>query len=220
MFERDARLPKFSFIIKRNSVENSIDATGAMHIGGYRAAFDLDGYSPPEVNGIVTMNFRLKFSSLLPEMNFDGKLDVEERTIRGTWTSSDLNGDFVFKREVDLIRYYRPPALFHGDPSGYRPGRIRWEYAKTWVQYTVRRKLWSKQFFLDRLEAKNRYIDLSIRVYHFGKALTLPEQVEMQTLHRFLDPADVRLYTSLINARILRTSTHMYVNPLLQGLPI
>lgn len=170
---------------------------------------------PPEVNGIVTMKFRLKFSSLLPEMNFDGKLDVEEGTIRGTWTSFDLNGDFIFKREVDLIRYCRPPVLFRGDPAGSCPGRIRWEYAKTLVLYTVRRKLWSKQFILDRLRAKNRYIDLSIRLCHFGKTLTLPERSEIQNLFESLDPADVRLYTSLIKLRILRASTQVYVHPLL-----
>jgi hypothetical protein len=201
-----AYVPKVSFIIERSSDENGIHATGFR--GGARIAFDIRGSAGPEVDGVVPVEFELTYNSYLQvDDHFEGKLDVQKELISGRWSNWGSGGDFVFKRKAEFIRFYPAPATVKKAPA-----RSRWEFAYNSIRYNIRRELRTMQFFLERFKIRKRYIELATRGFNFGKPLDSNQLHELQKMYTYLDPADTRFYTSLVNLKVATTSANVYVN--------
>ena len=99
-------------------------------------------------------------------------------------------GEFVFKRDSDLVRFYSAPSV--------TDVRKRWEFVKMLILDRVRRRAWSSKQILKAVKDRKRFIELSIKGYY----MTRDENREFSDLLFGLREEDVRFFVSIIDIRL------------------
>ena len=214
--------PMISLTLTRGDGENCLAATGTHYKAGFRKIFTVTGKSGiPEEDGKIPMV--LKFVYIWKNSELTGKFDPEEKSIRGTVTfgTEQDPGEFVFKRNPDFVRFYVSPSSV--------TARKRWGFATKVVLDKIRRDAWSPSYFVQRIKNGKRYMEMSIREFHYGRALSEDELKEYHELFSTLRVEDARFYASLITIKLADVpiqyvsrqiikyqaylTTHVYVPP-------
>ena len=189
--------PMIALTLTRGDGENVLTATGSHHMAGYRKAFTVTGKSGiPEEDGKIPMVLKFVYVAIWKDSELTGKFDPEEKSFRGTVTfGTEKNpGEFVFKRNPDFVRFYVSPSSV--------TARKRWGFATRVVLDRIRRDAWSPRYFVPRIKNGKRYMEMSIRDRHYGRALSEDELKEFHELFFTLRVEDARFYASLITIKL------------------
>ena len=193
--------PMIKFTLNRGEEENAVTATGTHYRCAEHRDYKITGKrrSPLE-DGRIPMKLKVAYITLGDnrELELTGVFDPEENSLRGTTLDPfdrDM-GEFVFKRDPDLVRFYPAPSVINA--------RKRWEFATTLVLDRIRRKTWPLAYILERVRDGNRYMEFSLRL-HYGKVPNEDEWAEFCALLSVLYEADARFYASLIRAKLSET---------------
>jgi hypothetical protein len=187
--------PMMKWTLDRGSEENTIAASGAHYFSGYQKAYTLTGTTGALESGKMPVDLKISYRALWSEISMTGYFDLEENSVRGTLTMSNGNrGEFVFKRDPDLVRLYPVPSTIDT--------KARWRFATTVILDRIRRQSWSPSYILKRIKDGKRYMELAIRDSYYGKLVEDDEMDEYCDLLASLYEADSRFYASLINIKL------------------
>ena len=201
--------PMRSWTLSRSNEENSIFASGTHYQSGYQKPYTITGTTGPLEDGKIPVDLKVDYSNGWQRITMMGCFDPEENSLRGTATWIDgLLGEFVFKRDPDLVRFYPAPSTIDA--------RARWKFAATVILDRIRRQSWSASYILKRIKDGKRYMELSLRDDYCGKSLDNDEQNEYDVLLSSLYEADARFYASRINVKVCEVAIQ-YVNGRLWG---
>lgn len=201
-------MSKLDFTIEKDFDGSGFHASGARYDGADERACRIECQAGAEIDGFVDFKFKAIFQIMSTAVVFDGKLDVAECSIRGSWKlklDGGPGGQFVCKRSQEFLRLYSIPL------PNETPAQTRWKFALDSVRYHVKRDLWSRSFFLERLQNQKRYIALATRAYHFGKDLTPEEAEELQAFFKVFTTNEIRFCASVINKSLSTSSVHTFV---------
>lgn len=203
----DPLISKLDFTLEKDLEGNGFHAASIQYEAGNENPFKVEGHADAQVDGFADVNFKVSHDTQYTPMEFKGKLDIAEGSMRGTWmyNDGDPGGAFVCKRSQELLRLYYIP---HAEET---PAKARWRFALDSVLYGVRRDLWSKSFFLERFRDRKRYIVLATRGFHYGKDLTADEWEELRMFYKSLTTNETRFYCSIINKSLSTSSIHTLV---------
>ena len=187
--------PMMKLTLDRGSEEDSIVASGAHHFSGYQKTYTLTGTTGALESGKIRVDLKISYRAMWSEISMAGYFDLEENSIRGTLAMSNGNqGEFVFKRDPDLVRLYPVPSTIDA--------KARWRFATTVILDRIRRQSWSPSYILKRIKDGKRYMELAIRDSYYGKLVEGDELDEYYDLLASLYEADSRFYSSLINIKL------------------
>ena len=185
------------FSLSEGEGERTFLAAGAHYSVTYENYnYQITGtWGPPSEDGKIPVEFKITyyFNEWL-NADLKGVFDPEESSLRGTTTSMGTEpGEFVFKRDSDLVRFYSAPSV--------TDVRKRWEFVKMLILDRVRRQAWSSKQILKAVKDRKRFIELSIKGY-YGRFMTRDENLEFSDLLFGLREEDVRFFASIINIRL------------------
>ena len=185
------------FSLSEGEGERTFLAAGAHYSVTYENYnYQITGtWGPPSKDGKIPVEFKITyyFNEWL-NADLKGVFDPEESSLRGTTTSMGTEpGEFVFKRDSDLVRFYSAPSV--------TDVRKRWEFVKMLILDRVRRQAWSSKQILKAVKDRKRFIELSIKGY-YGRFMTRDENREFSDLLFGLREEDVRFFASIINIRL------------------
>ena len=189
--------PMIALTLNRGDGENFLTATGTHHMAGYHKSFTVTGKSGiPEKDGKIPIVLKFVYVAIWKDSELTGKFDPEEQSFRGTVTFGTERdpGEFVFKRNPDFVRFYVSPSSV--------TARKRWGFATKVVLDRIRRDAWSPPYFVQRIKNGKRYMEMSIRGFHYGRALSEDEFKEFLELFSTLRVEDARFYASLITIKL------------------
>ena len=178
---------------------NTFTATGTHYQRGQPYNYKITGKrNPPSEDGRILVELKLTYTTVEDDLELNGVFDPEENSLRGTtvFLPDRSTGQFVFKRDPDLVRFYPPPSTINA--------RKRWEFATRSVLDGIRRKVWSPAYILKRIKDRRRYMELCLRLY-YGRYPNDDELAELSSLFSVLYEADVRFYASLIRINLNET---------------
>ena len=198
------RGPMRDLTLNRGNEENSIVASGTHYQYGYRKEYTLTGTTGPLEDGRVPVNLKIDYPTGWQGITLMGHFDPEESSLRGTVTWEDESvGEFVFKRDPDLVRFYPAPSTIDA--------RARWKFATTVTLDRIQRQSWSPSYILKRIKDGKRYMQLAIWDEYYKRRLNDDERGEFDDLLSSLYTADARFYASRINIK-LSEAMIQYVN--------
>ena len=189
--------PVITLVLKRGTGENSLAASGTHYRAGYHKTFTITGKSgTPQEDGKIPVELKFVYVAIWIDAELTGKFDPEDKSLRGTikYGSGTIAGDFVFKRNPDLVRFYPSPSTI--------TARKRWEFATTAVLDKIRRDSWSPRCLLQRIKDGKRYMEFSMRSDYHGRKLDADEEKEYHGLYSSLRAGDARFYASLIKIKL------------------
>lgn len=190
-------MTKYTF--SKGEEENTLVATGTHYQRGILKHYVFTGrWSPALEDGKIPMEMKNVNITKWASMELTGVFDPEENSLRGTlvYSSMRTKGEFVFKRDPSLVRFYRAPSVTNA--------RERWDFAITLVLDRIRREAWSPVYILKRIRDGKRYKELSLKT-HYGRHPTRDEFRELLCFFPVLYEADARFYTSLIRINLNNT---------------
>ena len=193
-----------SWTLNRGSEENSIVASGTHYQWGYYKPYTLTGVTGPLKGGKMPVDLRMDCLNRSPQTTMTGHFNLEENSFRGTlmWQGA-YPGEFVFKRDPDLVRPYPAPSTIDA--------RARWKFATAVILDRIRRQSWSTSYIFKRIKDGKRYMELALKDRHSEMVLDDNEQDEYRSLLSSFYDADLRFYASRINAKLGEVVTQ-YVN--------
>jgi len=198
--------PVITLVLTRGTGENSLAASGTHYRAGFDKTFTVTGKSgTPEEDGKIPVELKFVYAAIWTDAELAGKFDPSEGSLRGTikFGSGTDTGDFVFKRNPNLVRFYPSPSTV--------TARKRWQFATAAVLDRIRRDSWSPACILRRIKDGKRYMELSIRQNHYGRNLDSDEEKEYYNLYSSLLVGDARFYASLITIKVAPVQIQ-YVN--------
>jgi hypothetical protein len=189
---------KYTF--SKGEEDNAFVATGTHYRCGMFKNYEITGkWSPASEDGRVPVEMKIVYISRWSDIELTGVFDPEENSLRGSlvFSSDGSKGEFVFKRDPNLVRFYPAPSTINA--------RKRWEFATTSVLDRIRREAWSPVYILKRIRDGKRYKELSLRFINYGRPLTGDELTEFFSFFPVLYEADARFYASLIRINLNNT---------------
>jgi len=187
--------PMKSWTLGRGSEENSIVASGTHYRSGYQKPYTLTGTTGPLEDGRLSVDLKVNYSNGWQCVTMMGCFDPGENSLRGAVTLPDWSqGEFVFKRDPDFVRFYPAPSTIDA--------RARWKFVMTVTLDRIRRQSWSPSYIFKRIKDGKRYMELALRDDYYGKSLNGDEQGEFNDLLSSLYEADARFYASRINTKV------------------
>lgn len=158
--------------------------------------------------GLFDVTFKQSYPARLLPKYYHGQFEPASGSLTGTWGYDENHSanawPFVFKRIPAMYMGFRPvPTVFESNKP-----RALWDFAISAVLYDVRKRNWSKRFFDQRRESKNRFMELQIRDRHFGRDLEEEEAEELRALWSRFSAADGRFYHSLSAYKARRIIGH------------
>lgn len=167
--------------------------------------------SPGITPGLIDVTFKQSYPARFLPKYYHGQFEPGSGSLTGTWGYNEdhsLNTwQFEFKRIPASYMGFRPvPSIFETNKP-----RALWNFAVSAILYDVGKKNWSKRFFDQRRESKDRFLDLQIRATHFGRDLDEEEADELRALWHKFSAADNRFYHSLSAYKVRRIIGHKYV---------
>ena len=153
--------------------------------GRYREFRIPGSWSPPTEDGKTPVEMEID-----GEVAVKGTFDPEENSIRGT---TELMGEFVFKRDPDFLMFYPPPCALNA--------QTRWKFAMTSVLGRIRQKAWSSKRILKKLKDGKRFMELTLSTESGN--YKPDEREELFSLFPCLYEADTRFFHSLVSLRLL-----------------
>lgn len=181
------------FNLTKGEGEHTFVAAG-MHCESFRhVEYEITGtWNPQSDDGKTPIELKIAYSTdPWSDSELKGVFDPEENSLRGTVVRPFFHrtGEFVFKRDPDLVRFYPAPSFTNA--------RARWRFAMTLVLDRVRREAWSPQRIFQRIQDRKLFMKLFLRLG--GKILTDDEWEESNNLMLKLYEADMQFCISLIN---------------------
>ena len=186
-------------ILNEGEEENTFVATGTHYRWGEHKNYEISGKrDPPLEDGKIRVELMLAYTTTWANVKLTGVFDPEENSLRGTTfvPIDGSKGEFVFKRNPDLARFYPAPLVING--------HTRWEFTRASFLDLTRRDAWSRTRILKKIRDKKRYVELSLRFY-YGRDLNEEELAEFYALLLVLDEADARFCASLIRIKLSET---------------
>ena len=190
------------FTLTKSERDRAFVASGEHFRGAVCERHTIVGHWSPHLRGRKTpvklqIAYDTAFHSIVV---LRGVYDPEENSLRGTTTTlaTNLEGEFVFKRDPDFVRFYPAPSVANV--------RELWNFALTSVLDRVRRQAWSSSHILKRAKDGRRLVELGVRIC-CGRDLTEDEAEELLTLLPGLYEADTRFYASLIRINMNKIPT-------------
>ena len=201
--------PMMDWTLNHGSEENSVVASGTHYQSGKHMVYTLTGTTGPLEGGRVPVDLKIGYSTGWQEITLTGHFDPEENSLRGKVTWEDgCQGEFVFKRDPDFVRFYPAPST--------TDARARWKYVTKVILDRIQRQSWSTSYITKRIKDGKRYMELALRDDYYGKDLDDDESDEYHDLLSSLHEADARFYASRIKIKLSET-TFQYVNGALWG---
>jgi hypothetical protein len=159
------------------------------------AEYEVAGnWSPPLEDGKVPVELMIAYTrdDCDSKTELKGVFDPEENSLRGITVipNSGVTGDFVFKRDPDLVRSCPAPSVINA--------RKRWEFAGRLVRDRLRRHSWSSKRILDKIKDRKRFVELYLRKLNSGVERDEKEEEELSALCLTLHEADLRFYYSKV----------------------
>jgi len=177
----------------RDGGENSVVASGTPYDSRDHGAYTLTGTTRPVEGGKIPVNLRMEYSKGWRYITMTGHFDIAENSLKGTFTWRDgWSGEFVFKRDPDLVRFYPAPCTIDA--------RARWKFATGAVLDRIRQESWSTSYILKRIKDWKCYVELGLKDQRMD--LEDDERGEYRSLLSSLREADVQFYASRINAKL------------------
>ena len=200
--------PMIKWTLHRGSEVDSIVASGTHYHSGFHKTYTLTGTTGALEGGKMRVDLKIVYTVMWMGVSMTGYFDPEENSLKGTTAMADgTSGEFVFKRDPDLVRLYPAPSTIDAC--------ARWNFATTVILDRIRRQSWSPSYILKRIKDGKRYMHLSRRECYYGKRLGDDELKEYNDLLSSLYEADARFYASLINIELSKVSVQ-YVDGRLQ----
>ena len=181
------------FAFNQGKTEGAFIATGGYYLYTEYEEYNITGsWNTPLEDGRIPFEFKIDFAQEWNNMELKGVFDLEENSLRGVVVYSNFykTGEFVFKRDPDLVRSYPAPSVINA--------RKRWQFALTSVLVRIRRQAWSSKQIFQRLRDGRRFMELGLKE-KCGKSMSDDELAEYNALVSTLYEADVQFYGSLIN---------------------
>lgn len=191
--------PMIKYIFRKGEEDNTFVASGTHYRCGMFKNYEITGkWSPASEDGKVPVEMKSVYLTKWSDIELTGVFDPEENSLRGTlvFLSSGTKGEFVFKRDPNLVRFYPAPSVIDA--------RKRWEFATKSVLDRIRREAWSPAYILKRIRDGKRYKELSLR-FNYGRPLAGEEWTEFNSFFSTLYEADARFYASLIRINLNNT---------------
>ena len=184
-----------SLDLNRGGGEDSIIASGTHYRSGYHKAYTLTGTTGALKDGKTPVDLKIAYMGRWQSATMAGYFDPEENSLRGTvaWEGGKF-GEFVFKRDPDLVRFYPAPSTIDAC--------ARWRFATAVILDRIRRQWWSTLYILKRIKDGKRYTELAIKDRHSKESFDGGELDEYYNLLSSLYEADARFYTPRINFKI------------------
>ena len=110
------------FSLSKGERECTFLAAGAHYTLGQYKDYQITGtWGPSSEDGKIPVEFKISyyFKDWL-DVDLKGVFDPVESSLRGTTTSMGTEGEFVFKRDSDLVRFCSAPSV--------TDVRKRWEF--------------------------------------------------------------------------------------------
>jgi hypothetical protein len=195
-FNGNALEPMSKFTFCQAEQEHTFMAVGAHYFSGKCLDYEMTGsWSSPLEDGKLPVELKITYGTMdWGCIRLGGVFDPEENSLRG---KTDLwAGEFVFKRDPDFVRFYPAPSVIDE--------RRRWEFALNSIRDRIRRQAWSSAQIFQRLKARKRFTELTLRLYH-GKGWDEDEVGEYYALLPGLYEADAQFYASVVNVRLRNT---------------
>ena len=201
--------PMIKWTLNRDSEENSIVASGTRYYSGHHEIYTITGTTGLLEGGKMQVDLKVAYMPNWRTTNLAGHFNLEENSIKGTITTSEgAQGEFVFKRHPDFVRFYPAPSIIDA--------KERWKFAMKVIRNRIQRESWNPSYILKRIKDGKRYMDLAIRRDHYGRKLDENENDEYDRLFSSLYESDVRFYASLIKIKLGKVPIQ-YVDSCLQG---
>ena len=191
------------FSLSEGEGERTFVAAGAHYKITYENYQITGTWGPSSEDGKIPVELKISyyFKDWL-DVDLKGVFDPVESSLRGTTTSMGTEGEFVFKRDSDLVRFCSAPSV--------TDARKRWEFVKILTLDRVRRQAWSSKQILKGIKDRRRFIELTLKDY-YGRFMTWDEMLESAALSFGLREEDVRVCASIINIRLSKTVQFSYV---------
>lgn len=192
--------PMIKYTLSKGEEDNAFVAAGTHYRCGILKNYKITGkWSPASEDGKIPIEMKIVYPTKWADIELTGVFDPEENSLRGTlavFSPDRPKGEFVFKRDPNLVRFYPAPSVINA--------RKRWEFATTSVLDRIRREAWSLAYVLKRIRDGKRYKELSLR-FNYGRPLTEEESTEFDSFLPVLYEADARFYASLIRINLDNT---------------
>lgn len=183
----------------------TIVGAGSHFRDSWYTPYEITGsWNPRSVDGKVPVEFKITYGSMdWRNIELKGLFDPEENSLRGylDMPISKLTGEFVFKRDPDLVRFYPAPSAISA--------RKLWEFAIKSVLDRVRQQAWSSDRIIRKIQDGKRFMILTLMDSYYGIDLTVDEENELLAIFPILYEADAQFYASLISVNRSRTPTFM-----------
>lgn len=187
------------------SEDNEIEAQG-FHYG---TSYTLLGTCTVADNRGIQVQFSIQYSQEFRTKYFFGYLKRDGSLVGTEGWSEDPSTHqyrFVLKRTLAEIMCHRPsPQEFYAD----KPQAL-WKFACRAVRFQVRKQLWSKKYFAERRETRNKLIDFDIRNYtSYGRPLVMEERAEWTRRRGAITALDARFCREIRDYRLKVIPSHL-----------
>ena len=187
--------PMIKWTLNRGGEENSIVASGTHYRSGSYKTYTLTGTTGALEGGKMRVDLKIDYASTWYSVNLTGYFYPEEESLKGTMSMpEEISGEFVFKRDPDLVRFYPAPSTIDAN--------ARWKFATTVILDRIRRQSWSPSYILKRIKDGKRYMQLAVRYDYYGRDLDGDELNEFNDILSSLYEADARFYASVIKIKL------------------
>lgn len=159
-----------AFFAHASSEDGKFEASGFSH----GTAVTISGSCEQDSDGNISVVFTKQYAKGLNTEYISGHL-LPDGSIRGTqgWDSNSSEHQFsvVLRRVSEETIRHRPPV------HEFAQNRIRalWKFATEAILAQVRKRMWSWSYFADRRDRRNDWTNIQIKLFHYGRPITLEE---------------------------------------------
>lgn len=182
------------------------ESSGIFHSHTY----SMTGKYNQDCDGTISVTFAIKYSEEYDTKYFAGHI-LPDGSLVGTQGSdenlSEHPNRFVMKRTPAETMCHRP------SPLEFRENKPRalWKFATRAVCAQVLQRMWSWKHFAERRDVRNNFIELDMRVYHYGRSLDDTEVLARRHARQAMTIRDSAFYCSIYDYLYRVRPSHEYV---------
>lgn len=173
-------------------------------------AYTMTGKYDQDCDGIISVTFVIRYVQEYDTKYFAGHI-LPDGSLVGTqgWDEnwSEHPNRFILKRMPAENMCHRP------SPSEFRKNKPRalWKFATRAVRAQVLQRMWSWKHFAERRDVRNNYIELDMRVSHYGRPLDDTEVQTRRQARQAMTIRDSSFYSSIYDHLYRIMPSHAYV---------
>ncbi|TCD60695.1 hypothetical protein EIP91_009662, partial [Steccherinum ochraceum] len=188
-----------TFHFNPDSASNSTFAHTYTEANGLDSGpFKLTGSCSKDEDGMLKVAWKIDFAAGKGTLYFTGHLDGQSSIVGYSSWSEDVskaNHDslFICRRIPAEIMAIRPSPLELED----KKYRALWQFAIKYAKREFHKNAWSWSYFAERRRIRERYINLNIRHWWYGRPLTTEERVEFLECRKALTTEEASFYRGI-----------------------